>query len=907
MTIGRWACLSVLVAWVGGVQPIDAATIYVAAGDDLQQALNAAQPGDVILLAQGAEFVGNFVLPEKTGDGWITIRTSTPDALLPPEGVRLLPEYSPLLAVLRSPTLDTAALRTAPRAHHWEIRYVEFAANPWGSGDIIQLGDGSAAQNTSDLVPHHFVLRHLYVHGDAALGQKRCIALNAADVIIADSYVSDCKSTTQDSQAIGGWNGPGPFTIENNYLEGAGENVMLGGADPAIPNLVPSNIVFRRNLVSRPMSWRDPIIPTPEGVTAAVETGGSLAPGVYAYRVVARRLVGRNTTGQSTASTEVVATVSDPGGAVRVQWEPVPDAIEYRVYGRTSGTQTIYWLVTGTEFADTGAAGTSGAVPTGQGTTWVVKNLFELKNARQVLIEDNIFENHWKDDQAGWALVFTPRNSGGACTWCVVEHVQFRYNLVRNVSAGLNMLGYDSPGVTKQTNNIDVQHNLFQMTTALDGNGWFLQMGDEPRDVRVYHNTIDSNGSTVVYAYGGSCSVTAADPGVRVRRQCRPLQDLWHQQLVRHRQSHAHRLLSGRALPDQLPGRSVGVPLSAGNDRRDAVRGAVHTDAAGGNYTVLEGSLLRRAAVDALGSPVDIGVNFEGLVARVAGVPNPAVPEEPTRPTANFTLTCTYLDCAFADQSSAGSAALVTRSWSFGDGTSGSDASGTHTFAAGGTYTIRLIVTDANGLEDSKLLTATVRPANVVPTAAFDAACVDLTCTFTNRSSDTDGSLVAHRWTFAAAGGSTEVSPSFSFPEPGTYPVTLIVTDNEGATATVTVPVEVRAVIHAAFVDAVITANGKGSGPWSVQATVAVHGADERLVAGATIVAIWSGAQTKTISCVTAATGTCTFASGNLGGSRTSVTLTLLTVSAPLSRYQQAANHDRQGAPTGGSATYLRP
>src|SRR5688500_19716250 len=112
MTTGRWTCLAVLAAWLGGVQPIQAATIYVADGDDLQQALNAAQPGDVILLAQGAEFVGNFVLPEKTGDGWITLRTSTPDAVLPPEGVRILPQHSPLLAVLRSPKIGRAHVCT---------------------------------------------------------------------------------------------------------------------------------------------------------------------------------------------------------------------------------------------------------------------------------------------------------------------------------------------------------------------------------------------------------------------------------------------------------------------------------------------------------------------------------------------------------------------------------------------------------------------------------------------------------------------------------------------------------------------------------------------------------------------------------------------------------------------------
>ena len=32
-----------------------------------------------------------------------------------------------------------------------------------------------------------------------------------------------------------GWNGPGPFLIENNYLEAAGENIMFGGNDPSHP------------------------------------------------------------------------------------------------------------------------------------------------------------------------------------------------------------------------------------------------------------------------------------------------------------------------------------------------------------------------------------------------------------------------------------------------------------------------------------------------------------------------------------------------------------------------------------------------------------------------------------------------------------------------------------------------
>ena len=97
---------------------LEAATVHVAAGGDLQAALNAAQPGDTILLQEGAEFVGAFVLPFKTGNQWITLRTAAPDTVLPATGSRIRPSHAPLLARLRSPTAFDAALRTAPGAHH---------------------------------------------------------------------------------------------------------------------------------------------------------------------------------------------------------------------------------------------------------------------------------------------------------------------------------------------------------------------------------------------------------------------------------------------------------------------------------------------------------------------------------------------------------------------------------------------------------------------------------------------------------------------------------------------------------------------------------------------------------------------------------------------------------------------
>jgi hypothetical protein len=485
----------------------EGATIQVNAGDNLQTALNAAQPGDVILLQPGATFSGNFVLPVKSGSTFITVRSASADTDLPAPGVRIGPAYSSRLPKLRSPN-DASVMRAAAGAHHWYLMFLEFMANPQGYGDILQIGDGSSAQNTIAKVPTDIVVDRVYIHGDPTVGQKRGIALNGSRITIQNSYISDCKAANADAQAIAGWNGPGPFAIENNYLEGAAENVLFGGSDPAIPGLVSSDITFRRNYVTKPVSWRSPIIPTPGAFTATPSTGGSLPAGAVAYTVVARRPVGQGKAGRSTGATVTAAVPA--GGLVSLQWTAVSGATDYQVFGR--GFQ---WTVTTNAFIDTGAVGTVASPPTGPGTTWVVKNSFELKNARRVIAQFNVFDTNWQSGQAGYAIVFTPRNSGGQCPWCTVEDIEFSYNVVRHAAAGINILGHDSPAVSGITTNVRIRQNLFYdiNQTAWGGNGWFLQMGDSAQWILVDHNTIDHTGTAIVYAYGGTASSPAVMPG----------------------------------------------------------------------------------------------------------------------------------------------------------------------------------------------------------------------------------------------------------------------------------------------------------------------------------------------------------------------------------------------------------
>ena len=480
---------------------LHAATIQVRAGQNLQVAIDAAQPGDTLLLDAGATYTGNFVLPVKSGTGFITIRTA--DSLdLPGGNSRVLPSHAPRLAKIQSPNTGPA-LTAAAGSHHWRLMLLEFPGTRMGFGEILQIGDGSEAQNTLERVPHDFELDRLYIHGDADLGQKRGIGLNAASVTIRNCYISDIKAIGMDTQAIGGWNGPGPFVIENNYLEAGGENVMFGGADPWIPNLVITGVVFRFNHVARPMAWRDPIVPAPTGLTAT-QTTGYLGAGSYTYQVVARRPVGSGATATSSASATVTGQLSGIGG-VLVKWNAVPGATEYVVYGRTAGAIDQYWTVTGTSFTDIGIVhGTPGSVP-GLGDRWLVKNLFELKNARDVTIEYNIFENNWAHGQSGWAIVLTPRNQDGSCPWCIVANVTFQYNIVRNVASGVNILGYDDLQPSQQTTGITLRHNLFQQVReSLGGHGWFVLMGAGPANVRIDHNTVDSQSNAVLYVTGGS-------------------------------------------------------------------------------------------------------------------------------------------------------------------------------------------------------------------------------------------------------------------------------------------------------------------------------------------------------------------------------------------------------------------
>jgi hypothetical protein len=370
------------------------AKIVVKSQGQFQRALNLAQPGDIIELEAGAVFTGPFTLPVKSGSEYITIQSSRLTEL-PGDGKRVNSSHARLMPKIVGVTGEPA-IKTAPKAHHFRFIGVEFAPanNRMVISDLIKLGDGSSAQNSLELVAHHFILDRCYIHGFPTQEVKRGIALNSGETWITNSYISDIHGIGYDTQAICGWNGPGPYHIINNYLEGAGENVMFGGADPAIPNLVPSDIEIRRNHFFKPLSWK----------------------------------------------------VGDPSYA---------------------------------------------------GTHWTIKNLFELKNSRRVVVDGNIFENCWVDAQTGFAILLKSQNQDGNCPWCVSEDITFSNNIVRNAENGINVLAYDPYHPSAQLKRLKVVNNLWVNISGM----WF-QGTDGADDVLLEHNTHLQRSGNVMTLYG---------------------------------------------------------------------------------------------------------------------------------------------------------------------------------------------------------------------------------------------------------------------------------------------------------------------------------------------------------------------------------------------------------------------
>lgn len=180
-----------------------------------------------------------------------------------------------------------------------------------------------------------------------------------------------------------------------------------------------------------------------------------------------------------------------------------------------------------------------------------------------------------------------------------------------------------------------------------------------------------------------------------------------------------------------------------------------------------------------------------GSLARSVTVTTPP-PNMP--PSAAFDFSCTGLTCSFTDRSSDDQGNLTQWSWTFGDGQSATTQSPAHTYADAGSFDVTLTVTDNNGETGTQTQSVTAsEPPNAPPSAGFAFSCTGLTCSFTDQSTDADGTIASWSWTFGNGGTATAPNPNHTYAAAGTYTVTLTATDDDGANGGMSKQVSVSA------------------------------------------------------------------------------------------------------------------
>ena len=344
---------------------------------NLQERINLANPGDTITIPDGDVSTGNFTI-------------NKPLNIIGGPGTKIVsPTFDPTIKI--PPGTGPVVLQGL------EITCAESMAR---MSVLVEYGSGGPDQNTLDKVPKGLTIDKCDIHAYPHTDIQRGVAANGANFRITNSKVREIHGVGYDTQAVCVWNGPGPFTLLDCYFEGAGENVMFGGAIPSIPGLIHSDIEVRRCYFFKPRSWYS----------------------------------------------------SDPSYA---------------------------------------------------GIEWTVKNLFELKNARRVIVEGNVFENNWTQAQAGRAIVFTPRPSDSG-TAALIEDVLFQHNIIKNVGSGILLLGIDDPPQPQDVRlkRVKVLNNLWIVDGPVNGsNGVFATVVNGTEDVTFENNTAFQTGSLILTDY----------------------------------------------------------------------------------------------------------------------------------------------------------------------------------------------------------------------------------------------------------------------------------------------------------------------------------------------------------------------------------------------------------------------
>ena len=181
-----------------------------------------------------------------------------------------------------------------------------------------------------------------------------------------------------------------------------------------------------------------------------------------------------------------------------------------------------------------------------------------------------------------------------------------------------------------------------------------------------------------------------------------------------------------------------------------------HTYPSGGDYTVI------------LDITDDDGESDQAT--RTVSVNEPPEPE--------FDVDCEDDgECEFEDESKDPDGEIVAWRWDFGDGATSSARNPEHTYETGGSYEVRLTVTDDDGTSRTAARTVEV---DAPPRASFTTSCDGLQCSFGDTSVDPGGVINLRIWGMGDGGVRFGRTVTYRYRAPGSYTVSLVVVDNDG-------------------------------------------------------------------------------------------------------------------------------
>jgi hypothetical protein len=414
--------------------------IEINAGDNLQAALDGAEPGDLITLEPGAAFMGTFTLPQKPAGAPITIQSRAP---LPER--RITPADAPLLARIGSGT-------TAPALHgvgtaNWRFSGIELLSTN-GQYNVVYTEQDS----------HHLTFDRVLLIG-VENGPRNGLTLNGGDITVTRCHLANISNRGVESHAIVAWDGAGPYTIRDNYLEAASINILFGGAQSSAEDHIPSDILVEGNHLSKRLEWKD----TGRAIKNLFELKN-------AQRVQVRNNLMEHNWPDAQDGHAVLVTVR---AEQNEPWAVVKDVLFERNHVRlTEGAINLL--------------GTNDGAPSQQATGLVFQhNVFECNRflkaggeCGEVRIEHNTIQNLGNHLMVLYLGGIYPTGETYRKGNYAIKHLTYRNNLAYHGSYGVfgDEIGAGLPALEGMTESYDWTHNVLANaggTTNYPNQNWY--------------------------------------------------------------------------------------------------------------------------------------------------------------------------------------------------------------------------------------------------------------------------------------------------------------------------------------------------------------------------------------------------------------------------------------------------